>query len=235
VVVPEVSELARPLSAGRREVLNRRARLLAWTTIGYNLAEGAVAVVAGTAAGSVALVSFGLDSGIEVLSAAAVAWQFGGGGDPRLRERRTLRLVALSFFALAAYVTVSAIRSLLGTGEPQPSPVGICLAVTSLIVMPALAWAKRRTGHELASSTVAADSTQTMLCTYLSAVLLVGLVLSATLGWSWADPLAALLIAGFATREGVQAWRGAACCEPALAAASCGCSAGCTDACRVRS
>jgi divalent metal cation (Fe/Co/Zn/Cd) transporter len=197
----------------RRARLHRRARALAWATIAYNTLEGVVAVGAGLAAGSVALVSFGLDSAVEVLSAAAVAWQFGGGSDPATRERRTLRLIAVAFFALAAYVTAEAVRTLLGAGEPDPSPVGIALAAASLVVMPLLVIAKRRTGRALGSASVVADSTQTLLCTYLSAVLLVGLLLNATVGWSWADPVAALVIAAVAVREGVEAWRGDACCE----------------------
>lgn len=201
------------LSGGRQAALNSRARQLAWATIAYNIAEGVVAVLAGVAAGSVALVSFGLDSAVEVFSATALAWQFGGRRDPRQREHRTLRLIAVAFFALSAWVTFDAVRSILGGAEPDPSPVGVGLAIASLIVMPALVWAKRRVGHELGSATVLADSTQTLLCAYLSAILLAGLVLNAALGWSWADPVVALVIAAVAAREGIQAWRGAACCS----------------------
>lgn len=228
----------------RRELLNSRARLLAWATIVYNAVEGAVAIVAGAAASSVALISFGLDSAIEVASAAALAWQFGARGDPEARERRTLRLIALSFFALAAYVTVEAIRNLAGAGTAEESIVGIALAAASLVVMPLLVWAKRRVGRELGSATVVADSTQTLLCTYLSAVLLGGLLLNALLGWTWADPLVALVIAAVAIREGVQAWRGDNCCTEPLTAATaadpeggdgnahaCACAAGCTGPC----
>lgn len=204
-------------ASARRAALNRRARLLAWATIGYNTAEGVIAVLAGLAAGSVALVSFGLDSAVEVLSALAVSWQFSGRGVPEERERRTLRFIAVSFFVLAAYVAVDALRSLLGGADPDPSPVGIALALSSLVVMPCLVWAKRRVGRQLGSATVTADAAQTMLCTYLSAVLLIGLVLTATLGWGWADPIAALVIAAVAAREGRQAWRGDACCAPAAA------------------
>jgi len=201
----------------RRAQLNRRSLHLAYATAGYNLAEGAVALVAGAAASSTALVGFGLDSLIEVSSAAVVIWQFRS-RIPEDRERVALRLIALSFFALAAWVGIDAARSLFGQGAPEPSPVGIGIAVTSLIVMPVLVWAKRRTGRELRSATVVADSTQTMLCTYLSAVLLVGLVLNAILGWSWADPIAGLVIAAVALREGVEAWRGERCddCAPTL-------------------
>ncbi|NHC47501.1 cation transporter [Motilibacter sp. K478] len=193
--------------------LRRRASLLAWATIGYNTVEGLVAVAAGSAAGSVALVSFGLDSAVEVLSAIAVMWQFARGGTlAEQRERRALRVIAVAFFALAAYVGYDSARALTGSADPDASPVGIALAAASLVVMPALTWAKRSTGRALSSRTVLADSTQTMLCTYLSAVLLAGLVLNATVGWGWADPLAGLVIAAVAVKEGVDAWRGDACC-----------------------
>lgn len=205
---------ASPPTAARRDELNRRVRLLAWFTVAYNTAEGIVAVTAGLIAGSVALVGFGLDSGVEVLSALAVGWQFNGRADARDRERSTLRLIAVSFFALAAYVTLDALRSLLSAGEADSSTVGIVLAASSLVVMPLLVRAKRRVGRELGSATVAADAVQTELCTYLSAVLLAGLLLNATLGWAWADPLVGLVIAVVAAREGLQAWRGDGCCAP---------------------
>lgn len=202
------------------ERLNRRVRVLAWTTIAYNTVEGVVAIGAGLAAGSVALIGFGLDSGVEVLSALAVSWQFSRGADPRARERVALRLIAVSFLALAAYVAGDAVFSLVGGSEAESSSVGIVLAASSLVVMPILARAKRRVGRELGSVTVHADATQTELCTYLSAVLLGGLLLNATLGWSWADPFAALVIAAVALREGVQAWRGEGCCRPVAAPAA---------------
>lgn len=202
-----------PLTATTRQAaLHRRARLLAWATIGYNTVEGIIAVLAGLAAGSVALVSFGLDSAVEVLSALAVSWQFSGRANPQDRERVALRFIAVSFFALAGYVAIEAVGSLVRGVDPDPSPVGIGLACASLVVMPALAWAKRRVGGELGSTTVRADATQTLLCSYLSAVLLVGLLLTATVGWGWADPIAALVIAVIAAREGLEAWRGDACC-----------------------
>ena len=203
------------VAAPSRERLQRRAQLLAWLTIGYNTLEGVVAVLAGLAAGSVALVSFGLDSAVEVLSAVAVSWQFaGGGGRSEEREHRTLRFVAVAFFALAIYVLIESGRALLGQQEPEHSAVGIGLAVASLIIMPLLTLAKRRTGQALGSPAVVADSTQTLLCTYLSAVLLAGLLLNSAFGLWWADPVAGLIIAAVATREGVEAWRGEAeCCH----------------------
>ncbi len=150
-----------------------------------------------------------------MFSALVVIWQFRS-RVPEDRERLALRLIALSFFALAAWISIDAARSLLGHGEAEPSPVGIGLAIVSVVVMPLLVWAKRRTGRELGSATIVADSTQTLLCTYLSAILLVGLLLNATLGWSWADPIAALIIAAVALREGLEAWRGEHCDDCAI-------------------
>lgn len=197
----------------RERVLHRRVRLLVGATITYNVVEASVALVAGAAAGSSALLAFGLDSSVEVLSALIVAWQFAQ-TDHRAREQRALRLIAVSFFALAAYVTVDSLRTLTGGGEPDSSTVGIALAAASLAIMPTVAWIQRRTGHELGSASVVANSRQTLLCSYLSAVLLVGLVANSALGWSWADPVAALGIAVLALREGREAWRGDACCTP---------------------
>ena len=204
------------LTPTRRATLQRRVRLLVAATIGYNVVEAVVALLAGRAASSAALIGFGLDSVVEVLSAAAVAWQFAA-PDPETRERLAMRLIAASFFGLAVIVTVDAARTLLGGAEPEHSPVGIALAAVSLAVMPVVSWAERRSGRELGSASAVADSKQTLLCTYLSAVLLVGLVANAVLGWWWADPLAALVIAGIAVREGREAWRGDSCCLPAAA------------------
>lgn len=222
------------LTAERRTLLSRRSLWLAYATAGYNLLEGLVAIAAGAAASSTALIGFGLDSFVEVSSAAVVIWQFRS-RMPEERERLALRLIGVSFFALAAWITVDAGRSLLGGGEAGASPVGIGLAVASLIVMPLLVRAKRRTGRELGSATVMADSTQTALCTYLSAVLLVGLLLNAWLGWSWADPVAALAIAAVAVREGISAWRGDQCDDcapPNLASPTPEAAPSCADGCR---
>src|SRR3954452_7452100 len=203
-----------------RRRLGRRAQLLAGTSVAYNLIEAVVAVTSGLVAGSVALVGFGLDSVVEVSSGLIILWQFRH-PLPESRERRALRLLACSFFALAAYVGFESIRTLITGADPDTSPVGIGLAIASLIVMPLLSWAQRRTGRALGSNAVVADSTQTLLCTYLSAVLLVGLLLNATLGWSWADPVAGLVIAAVAAREGVQAWRGEGCCAPVTTSLGC--------------
>jgi divalent metal cation (Fe/Co/Zn/Cd) transporter len=201
------------LDAARRGVLRRRIRWVVTATIAYNVVEAVVALAAGRAASSSALIGFGLDSVVEVLSAAAVAWQFAA-PDPEARERTAMRLIAVSFLGLAAFVSADAVRSLLGAAEPAHSTVGIALAAVSLAIMPGLSWVERRTGRELGSASAVADSHQTLLCAGLSAVLLVGLVLSSTLGWWWADPVAALLIAAFAVREGIEAWRGDACGTP---------------------
>lgn len=192
-------------------MLTRRIRWLVAATIGYNVAEAVVAISAGTIASSTALVGFGLDSVIEVASAAAVAWQFSG-ADPHARERTALRVIAVSFFALAAFVGVESVRALLGGATADHSTVGIVLAAVSLAVMPGLSYAQRRAGRELGSASAVADSKQTLLCTYLSGVLLAGLLLNSLFGWSWADPVAALVIAGVAVREGREAWRGDQCC-----------------------
>lgn len=198
------------VDARRRLVLQRRIRFIVGLTIAYNVVEAVVAISAGAAASSVALIGFGLDSVVEVLSAAAVAWQFTR-TDPERWERPTLRVIAVAFFALAAYVTVSAVLALTGLVDAEHSTVGIVLAAVSLAVMPLASFLERRTGTELGSATAIADSKQTLLCAWLSAAVLLGLVLNSLVGWSWADPLAALAIAGFAVREGVEAWRGDAC------------------------
>lgn len=204
----------------RRDALARRVRYLVAATITYNVVEAGVALTAGVAASSTSLVGFGLDSAIEVSSAAAVAWQFSAPEhDVReARERAALRVIAGSFFALAGYVSVEAMRSLVAGGRSEHSSVGLVLAALSLLVMPVLSAAQRRTGRELGSSSAVADSRQTLLCTYLSAVLLVGLGLNSLFGWTWADPLAALVIAAIAVKEGRQAWRGEPCCTPASSA-----------------
>lgn len=200
-----------PPDAGRRAVLSRRVRLLVAATITYNVVEAVVAITAGTVASSTALIGFGLDSVIEVASATAVAWQFSG-ADPEARERTALKVIAVSFFALAAYVTVESVRALLGAEPAAHSSVGIGLAAVSLLVMPFLSYAQRRAGRELGSASAVADSKQTLLCTYLSGVLLVGLLLNSLFGWYWADPVVALVIAAVAVKEGREAWRGEHCC-----------------------
>ena len=233
-----IAPVARP---ARRDQLTRRIRLLVAATMSYNIIEAVIAVTAGTIASSTALIAFGLDSVIEVSSAAAVAWQFSA-RDPAVREARertALRIIAVSFFALATYVTADTVRVLAGDAGAGHSVPGIALTAVSLAVMPVLSVAQRRAGRELGSASAVADSRQTLLCTCLSAVLLAGLLLNAALGWSWADPAAALLIAAAAIREGISAWQGKGCCAASAAAArtparsetaqaeECGCRPGC--------
>jgi divalent metal cation (Fe/Co/Zn/Cd) transporter len=194
----------------RRSVLRRRIRWIVAATISYNVIEAVVAIAAGAIASSAALIGFGVDSTIEVLSAAAVAWQFTR-RDPERWENGTLRVIAVAFFALAAYVTVNSLLALIARVDVQHSPVGIAITAFSVIAMPLLSVIERRAGRELGSATAVADSKQTLICAYLSAAVLVGLVLNSAFGWWWVDALAGLVIAAFAVREGVEAWRGDAC------------------------
>lgn len=195
------------LTSGRRAVLHRRVRWIVGFTITYNVLEGIVALWAGAAASSAALIGFGLDSAIEVLSAGAVAWQFTR-KDPERWEKPTVRAIGIAFFTLAAYVTVDALLALTGVGRVDHSPIGIGIAALSLIVMPALAWFEFRTGRELGSRSVQADAKQLLLCVYLSGTVLIGLLLNSLFGWAWADSVAALVVAVLAVREGLGAWRG---------------------------
>jgi divalent metal cation (Fe/Co/Zn/Cd) transporter len=205
---------ARPdLTQAQKRRLGRRAQWLAAASVAYNGIEAVIAIAAGIVAGSVALIGFGLDSVVEVSSGLIVLWQFRH-RLPESREQQALRLMAVSFFALAAYVAFESVRALATGHTADSSTVGIALAVASLLIMPFLSWAQRRTGRALGSNAVVADSTQTLLCTYLSAVLLAGLLLNATLGWAWADPLAGLVIAAVAAKEGWEAWNGHGCCAP---------------------
>jgi divalent metal cation (Fe/Co/Zn/Cd) transporter len=216
------------VDADRRRQLGRRAQLLAGASVTWNVIEAVIAITAGVVAGSIALIGFGLDSIVEVSSGLIILWQFRH-PLPESREKTALRLMAVSFFALAVYVGFESVRALVTGADPDSSPVGIALAALSLAVMPFLSWAQRRTGRELGSNAVVADSTQTLLCTYLSAVLLVGLLLNAALGWSWADPIAGLIIAAVAVKEGREAWRGEGCCAPVAGGAAQ--ADGCTDGC----
>lgn len=200
------------ISATRRATLSRRIRILVSFTIAYNVVEATVALWAGAAAGSSALIGFGLDSVIEVSSAVAVAWQFAG-PRPEERERIALKVIAASFFGLAAFVTFDAVTGLVEGHAPEHSGVGIAVAVASLLIMPTVSLIQRRTGHEMGSHSAVADSKQTLLCTYMSAALLVGLLANSVLGWWWADYAAALVIAGLAVREGIEAWNGDSCCS----------------------
>ena len=191
----------------------RRGRLLEYLTIGWNLLEGIVAVGSGLVAGSAALVGFGVDSFIESLSGGALLWRLHSDEDSERRERIALKLVGVSFLALAAYVAYDAASSLIRREPPEASYVGIALAALSLVVMPLLARAKRRVAAGLGSRALEADSRQTDICAYLSAILLGGLLLNALLGWWWADPVAALVMVPIIAKEGVEALRGETCCD----------------------
>ena len=193
-------------SAPASQELLRRGLLLEYLTISWNVVEAVVAIGFGLAADSIALVGFGFDSTIEVFAASVVIWELRGAEEER--EKLALRLIAVSFFVLAAYVSFESIRDLVVRTEAAESVPGIVLASLSLVIMPALAVAKRRTGVAMRSPTLVADAAETMLCALLSAILLVGLVLNAVVDWWWADPLAALGIAFLAVREGIEAWRG---------------------------
>jgi len=184
-----------------------RARRLEYFTITWNIIEALVAVGAGIAAGSIALVGFGFDSTIESFAAGIVLWQLRGGRDEE-RKARALKLIALTFFVLAAYVIVESIRDLVSSAEPESSAVGIGLAVVSIIVMPTLGFAKKRVAAVMGSAVLRADAAETFLCAWLSVILLAGLVLNTTAGWWWADAVAALGIAALAIREGREAWEG---------------------------
>jgi divalent metal cation (Fe/Co/Zn/Cd) transporter len=194
--------------------LARRAKLLAWASLAYMAAEGVVAIVAGIVAGSIALIGFGVDSAIEGFASVVIVWRF---ADRRMlserAERTAQKLVAVQFFLLAPYVGVEAMRSLAGGEHPDTSWLGIALAASSLVVMPLLGVAKRRIGERIASPATRGEGTQNLLCAYLAAALLLGLLGNALFGLWWLDPAVALLIAVVAVREGLEAWRGEGCCE----------------------
>jgi divalent metal cation (Fe/Co/Zn/Cd) transporter len=194
-----------------RPTLVRRGRWLAWFTILWNAIEGIAGIAAGVAAGSIALVGFGVDSYVEVFAGSVILWRLGEERHGRelsdAAERRAVRLIAVTFLLLAAGVGAESVRRLLTGAAPDESLFGIGLAVVSLVVMPLLARAKHRVGERLGSRAVTADATETTLCVWLSAILLAGLALNATFGWWWADPLAGLGIVYVAGREGIEHWR----------------------------
>lgn len=199
-----------------RTELIKRGRHLEYFTIAYNSLEGLIAIGAGIVAGSIALVGFGFDSFIEVTSGAALLWRLHADIEPERRERVeaiSLRIVGACFVLLAIYVSFDSVKSLLRREAPEESVVGIVLAAVSLVVMPLLVRAKRKVARAIKSKALIADSKQTELCTYLSAILLGGLLLNALLGWWWADPVAALVMVPIITKEGVEALRGDTCCD----------------------
>jgi len=210
--------------------LATRGRRLEYVTLGWNAIEAAVAIGAGVVAGSIALVGFGLDSVIECISGVALLWRLNATVDGEHRERVALKIVGVSFLLLAAYVGIDSAYALWTRERPEHSVPGIVLACLSLIVMPLLARAKRRVAAALHSGALHADSRQTDICAYLSAILVGGLILNATLNWRWADPLAALVMVPIITREGVEALRGNSCgCASAVPESRADVSCGCRD------
>jgi len=212
----ELRPRPRTAAAGReREALMRRARLLAWGGNAWHLVEFAIAVGAGVAAGSIALIGFGLDSLVEVAAGTVIVWLFTGRriGDGERAERRAQQLIAISFFVLGAYIAVEAGRDLIGGDHPQASWIGIGLAAFTAPTMPLLARAKRHVGEQLGSSATVSESAQNLLCAYLSVALLIGLGANALFGWWWADPLAALVMTPLICKEGIGALRGETCCD----------------------
>jgi divalent metal cation (Fe/Co/Zn/Cd) transporter len=200
-----------PETVTDRPALVRRGKWLAWFTIAWNSIEGIAGIAAGIAAGSIALVGFGVDSYVEVFAGLVILWRLAkerhGQELSEAAERRAVRLIAVTFLVLAVGVGAESVRKLILGAEPDESLFGIGLAIVSLIVMPLLARAKRRIGEQLGSRAVTADATETTLCVWLSAILLVGLGLNALFGWWWADPLAGLGIVYVAGREGIEHWR----------------------------
>lgn len=197
-----------------REALIARGQLLEYLTVGYNSLEGVIAIGAGVLAGSIALVGFGFDSVIEVISGLTLIWRLRSDADGSVRQRveeRALRIVGASFLLLAAYVAFDAVNAIIRREPPEESIVGIVLAAVSLAVMPLLVRAKRRVARAIRSRALDADATQTQLCTWLSAILLAGLLLNAAFGWWWSDPVAALIMVPIIAKEGVEALRGERC------------------------
>lgn len=212
-VAPALSPPDPPISSERHSQLVHRARWLAWLGIGWHVAEAAIAIAAGLAATSIALIGFGADSVIESVAGLVVVWRFAEmRQDSAQAERRAQRMIGVSFAVIGVYVAVEAVRALLVGTHPDASWVGIALATITMVTMPLLAGAKARVGDELRSSATVSEGRQNLLCAYLSAGLLVGLGANALLGWWWADPITALAIAGVALYEGREAWRGNACC-----------------------
>lgn len=212
----EHKQLARRKLTQKRKIhLVKLIRAMVLIIIGYNVIEAIIALTVATQTQSSALLGFGLDSVVEVSSALIVVWQFSG-KNHEAREKIALKLIAVTFFVLATFVTGESITSLIAGEQAKETVIGMLLAAVSLVIMPVVSYIQRRAGRELGSASAVADSKQTLLCTYLSGVLLVGLGLNAVFGWWWADSIAALVIAGFALREGIEAWRGDVCAPSEL-------------------
>src|SRR2546429_2648803 len=210
------------------------ARWLAWASLAWMTVEGALGLVAGFQANSIALVGWALSSVVEGLASVIVIWRFTGSRTlSETAEGRAQKAVVVSFWVLAPYVEVESVRDLIGQHRPATSLLGIGLTISSLVLMPALGVAKQRLGARLGSAATAGEGGQNLLCAYLAAAVLAGLIANSVWGWWWVDPLAGLVVAAMAVREGREAWRGESCCAvPGLAGEqACGCGPGCTDAC----
>jgi divalent metal cation (Fe/Co/Zn/Cd) transporter len=215
-----------PAAADRRLRLARRARLLSWLSLAWMTVEGAVAILAGLAAGSIALIGFGLDSAIEGFASVVIVWRFTGSRIfSETAETRAQKLVAIQFFVLAPYVGVESVRALVNGERPEETLVGIALAAGSVVLMPLLGIAKQRLADQLSSAATKGEGRQNMLCAYLAGALLIGLLGNALVGAWWLDPAVGLLIAFVAVKEGREAWRGEGCCVTPVP------GAGCTDDC----
>lgn len=208
--------------------LTRLAKLLSWASLAYMTIEGAVGLFAGVVAGSIALVGFGIDSAIEGFASLIIIWRFTGSRvHSEEAEARAQKLVAITFFLLAPYIAIEALRDLIGANHPEASWLGIGLAASSLVLMPALGIAKQRIGERLGSAATKGEGAQNLLCAYMAAALLVGLAGNALFGLWWLDPAAALVIAGLAVNEGRESWRGESCCIPAPLTVDDGCAEDC--------
>jgi divalent metal cation (Fe/Co/Zn/Cd) transporter len=210
----------------------RLARWLSWASLVWMTAEGALGILAGVSAGSIALVGWALSSGVEGLAAVIVIWRFTGSRTlSETAERRAQRGVAISFFLLAPYVAVESVRDLVGRHEPGTTVLGIALTATSLALMPLLGVAKHRLGARLGSNATAGEGTQNLICAALAAAVLGGLATNALFGWWWLDPLVGLGVAAVAVKEGIDAWRGEGCECAAVPLADQRCGPGCSDSC----
>jgi divalent metal cation (Fe/Co/Zn/Cd) transporter len=204
---------AAPIDEGTYRRLAQRVRLLSWLSLAWMTVEGAVAITAGAAASSIALIGFGLDSAIEGFASLIIVWRFTGSRMfSAIAEQRAQKLVAVQFFLLAPYVAIESARALIGGERPDESWVGIALAISSVIVMPVLGIAKQRLADQLGSAATKGEGRQNMLCAYLAAALLLGLLGNVLVGAWWLDPVVGLLIAVVAVKEGREAWRGEGCC-----------------------
>jgi divalent metal cation (Fe/Co/Zn/Cd) transporter len=227
---PRPSAIRIALDAGERDRLIRRAKTLSWLSLAWMTVEGAVAIIAALAAGSVVLLGFGIDSAIEGVASAIVIWRFTGARRLSAQaEERAQKLVAFSFFLLAPYIAQDAIRTLINGEHPATSWVGIGLSIGSIIVMPLLGRAKQRIGQGLASAATAGEGAQNLLCAYMAAGVLAGLAANTAFGWWWLDPSIALAIAGLAIAEGREAWAGEGCCVATPIPGSDGCHDDCCD------